>query len=202
MIVMLDSSEAHFETAEEELGCGIGQLLTPLTRYSDRGLVYGIDNGCFSGFEPRAFMSLLARQESARDRCRFVCAPDVVGSARRTLEVFDTWGPKLHGWPVALVVQDGAEDLPMPWDMIAAVFVGGSTKFKVSASAKSVVDAARILGKWTHMGRVNTPDRFDLAESWGIDSIDGTGISRYSHMRRAINGTGLFDTALRGEGKP
>ena len=191
MIVMLDSSEAHFKIAAEELGCQVGQLLTPLTRYTDRGLVYGIDNGAFSGFDARAFRSLLARQSGDRDRCRFVCAPDVVGSARRTLEMFDIWYPQLAGWPVALVVQDGQENLPIRWDLISAVFIGGSTEFKISPDAKAIVDAAKIAEKWTHMGRVNTPDRFDLALSWGIDSIDGTGISRYSHMRRALSGARL-----------
>jgi len=184
---MLDSSDAHFETAEGELGLPVGQLLTPLTRYRDRGLVYGIDNGAYSSFDEPSFLSLLKRQRGAKDRCRFVCAPDVVGSARRTIEVFYLWHCRLEGWPVALVAQDGIEDLPIEWGLLSAVFIGGSTEFKVSRAAKSVVDAARILGKWTHMGRVNTPDRVELAQSWGIDSIDGTGISRYTHMRKAIN---------------
>ncbi len=198
-MVMLDTSESHFESAERELGHPIGQLLTPLTRYADRGLVYGIDNGAFSGFDERAFLALLKRQESARDRCRFVCAPDVVGSARRTREVFDRWYPKLEGWPIALVAQDGIGELCVPWDLIDAVFIGGSTAFKVGPEAKAVVDAAKILGKWTHMGRVNTPDRVELAASWGVDSIDGTGISRYTHMRRAVGAARLpFSSALDG----
>jgi len=193
MLLMLDSSKAHFAVAEEESACAIGQLLTPLTRYSDQGLVYGIDNGAFSGFQPKSFMSLLERQSAAKDRCRFVVAPDVVGSARRTAEVFDLWYPRLHGWPIALAIQDGIEDVAIPWQLIEAVFIGGSTNFKIGAGAKAVVDAAKTLGKWTHMGRVNTRDRYDLACAWGIDSIDGTGLSRYSHMREALGEARLFD---------
>ena len=64
---MLDSSQAHFETAEAESGLQLGQLLTPLTRYKDAGLVYGIDNGAYSGFEEASLLSLLRRQSGARD---------------------------------------------------------------------------------------------------------------------------------------
>lgn len=37
-----------------------------------------------------------------------------------------------------------------------------------------------------HIGRVNTPGRFERFEKLGADSIDGTGLARYSHMRAAI----------------
>jgi hypothetical protein len=33
---------------------------------------------------------------------------------------------------------------------------------------------------------VNTPGRFEWAEQLGVDSIDGTGLSRYSWMRERI----------------
>jgi hypothetical protein len=107
------------------------------------------------------------------------------GSARRTLEVFDHWRAKLHGWKVALVAQDGQEDLPIPWNQIDAIFIGGSTKWKLSNHAEQIRKAAKILGKWVHIGRVNTPDRFEWAEGLA-DSIDGTGLSRYSWMRENI----------------
>ena len=50
---------------------------------------------------------------------------------------------------------------------------------------------AKMLGKWVHVGRVNTAER---VKNWiGLaDSIDGSGISQYDHMLenvlRAING--------------
>ena len=46
----------------------------------------------------------------------------LVPDARRTLEIFERWHGRLSGWRLALVCQDGQEDLPMPWDEIAAVF--------------------------------------------------------------------------------
>lgn len=185
MIALLDTS-GDITVSANELGMECGQLLTPLTRFAWRGGVYGIDNGAFSGFNAKAFTSLLARQASHRSLCRFVAAPDVVGCARRTLEVFTHWMPLLDGWPIALVAQDGQEDLDIPWAQMSAVFIGGSTEWKLSRHAEHIVRAAKAMGKWVHIGRVNTPDRADKFLAMGADSIDGTGISRYSHMRKAL----------------
>ena len=119
--------------------------------------------------------------------CRFVALPDVVGSARRTLEAFDHWYGILEGWPRALVAQDGIESLPIPWSGIDAIFIGGSTKFKLGKDAADVIRTAKIMGKWVHAGRVNTPGRLEYFDDLGADSIDGTGLARYSWMRESIH---------------
>ena len=196
MIVLLDTSD-DLKQASEEIGLEVGQLMTPLTRFSDKGYKYAIDNGAFSCFDPTSFVSLLERQKASVARCLFVAVPDVVGSARRTLEAFDYWYPKLAGWPIALVAQDGIEDLPIPWQLLAAIFIGGSTKWKCSDAAIAVVKTGKLLGKWVHVGRVNTPERFDRFAALGVDSIDGTGISRYTHMRANLTemSKGLFSAA-------
>ena len=108
-------------------------------------------------------------------------------SARRTLEVFDEWKQRLADWPLALVCQDGQEHLPIPWKAIAAVFIGGSTEWKMGPHAMTCIKAAKAIGKWVHVGRVNTPGRFEYFEKLGADSLDGTGLSRYSHMREAVH---------------
>jgi hypothetical protein len=187
MIVMLDSSRKEFALAPGELNCPVEQLLTPLTRYNRHtDGMFAIDNGAFTKFNRKGFESLLEREYDNRDKCRFIAVPDVVGSARRTLEVFDYWFPLLGNWPLALVAQDGQEDLPIGWEYIEAIFIGGSTKWKESNSARDIVKAAKAIGKWVHVGRINTPDRFEAFKEWGADSCDGTGLARYSHMRRAI----------------
>ena len=188
MIVLLDTSQ-DLTVCAGELGCDVGQLLTPLTRFTLQRpeLPWGIDNGAFARFEEKAFLSLLKREEHHKANCLFVTAPDVVASARRTLEVFERWKGRLATWPIALAIQDGQQDLEIPWDDIAAVFIGGSTEFKLSPAAGHVIKAAKIMGKWAHVGRINDPDRFAYFEELGADSCDGTGISRYSHMREAIS---------------
>src|SRR5262245_46592271 len=149
MIALLDNGQ-DLEECAVELNRDVGQLLTPLTRYqlrnSDRP--WAIDNGAFKNFDPDAFMSLLEREKHHSEKCLVVVAPDVVGSARRTLEVFERWGSRLAGWRPALACQDGQEHLPIPWASIAAVFIGGSTKFKCSDEAKHIIQAAKALGKW------------------------------------------------------
>lgn len=200
MIALLDNGQ-DLAACEAELGCNVGQLLTPLTRYQlrDPARPWAIDNGGYSGFDAEAFMSLLKREEHHRANCEFVAVPDIVGSARRTLEVFERWKGRLKGWRLALVCQDGQESLPLPWDEIAAVFIGGSTKWKCSDHAAHIVRAAKILGKWVHIGRVNDPMRFEHFDKLGADSFDGTGVARYSHMREAIAKRGsqqeIFDVA-------
>lgn len=189
MIALLDNGQ-DLDQCAVEIGAEVGQLLTPLTRYRlrDPKKRWAIDNGGFSGLNIAAFRALLAREEHHRERCLFVAAPDIVGSARRTLEVFAHWRPQLDGWPVALVCQDGQEHLPIPWDDIAAVFIGGSTLWKCSAHVEHIIRAAKALEKWVHVGRVNEAARWKHFEGLGADSCDGTGIARYTHMREAIAG--------------
>lgn len=187
MIVLLNTSH-DLDVAERELGCPVGELFTPLNGFRPQRPdgIYAIDNGAYARFDAESFVRLLERHKSRRAFCRFVAVPDVVGSARRTLEVFDGWYSRLHGWPLALVAQDGLEDLPIPWELIESIFVGGTTCWKLSAESAAVTRAAKALGKWVHFGRVNTPARYEYAESLGCDSIDGTGLSRYSWMRERI----------------
>lgn len=187
MIALLDNGQ-DLDVCEAEIGVPVGQLLTPLTRYRlrDPERPWAIDNGGFKRLNIPAFRALLDRESHHKDKCLFVAAPDIVGSAQRTLELFERWLPELAGWPVALVCQDGQESLPIPWDDIAAVFIGGSTNWKCSGHVVQIIKTAKLLGKHVHVGRVNDPQRWQHFEDLEVDSGDGTGLARYSHMRRAI----------------
>ena len=178
-----------YDRQAEELGVDtsqVGQFVSASSGHANAGRPFALDNGCFAGFDQPDFERLLRKHKPFRDNCLFVVVPDVPMSARRTLEIFDKWYPMLHGWPRALACQNGQEDLPIPWDLIDAVFIGGDDAWKVSSHARAIVRAAKILGKWTHMGRVNAPIRAQVAEEWGVDSVDGTGISLYPKARRRI----------------
>lgn len=187
MIALLDNGQ-DLATCEAEIGCEVGQLLTPLTRYRLREpeRKWAIDNGGFKGLDIPAFNALLKREAHHKENCLFVTAPDIVASAQRTLELFQFWKPKLDGWRVALVCQDGQENLAIPWDAIDAVFIGGSTGWKCSVHAARIVQTAKLFGKWVHAGRVNGPQRFQHFAELEADSCDGTGLGRYSHMREAV----------------
>jgi hypothetical protein len=185
MIALLDTS-GPLETAESEIGIPCGQLLTPLTRFANKGTKFAIDNGAFAGCERRAFETLIERERPNRDRCLFVAVPDVVGDARRTGELFRYWFARLPAWPLAFVAQDGQQDLPIPWEHFSAIFIGGTTAFKLSQHAESIIRCAQWQAKWVHVGRINSPERLTRFEELGIDSFDGSGISQYSHMRHAV----------------
>ena len=108
-------------------------------------------------------------------------APDVVGNAELTLKQFEYWQPiiKSYNLPVALVAQDGLDKLEVPWTMFEALFIGGTTEFKLGEYVKELVDEAKLRGKFVHMGRVNSKKRIQYAISIGCDSVDGSGYSMF-----------------------
>jgi hypothetical protein len=167
----------------------LGLLLVPDAGNSPQvalslGLPWAADNAAFSGFRPAAFCGLLAKISGHPD-CRFVACPDVVGNAAETLRLFQIWSPILRslGLPVALVGQDGVERLDIPWQQMDALFLGGSTDWKLSPGAASLVREAKRRSLWAHMGRVNTRLRFRYAYRLDCDSVDGSGFSRWPEQR-------------------
>jgi hypothetical protein len=158
----------------------IGRLLRPGNGNLPDDLPWAVDNGAFAAFDPDAFRSLLLRVRGLAG-CHFVAAPDVVGDHVATLARFDVWERMLHqgGFPVAFVLQDGATSSSVPWDSFEALFVGGSTAFKLGPIAMAIGREAKRRGKWLHVGRVNRARRMRMAHQMGADSIDGTGFSRW-----------------------
>lgn len=190
MIALLDNGQ-DLDLCAEEIGGPVGQLLTPLTRYRLRSPeLFAIDNGGFKEPDPYGLLRLMQREEAHREKCLFVACPDIVGSAQRTIEVFKVWRPKLDGWKVAFVCQDGQEHLPIPWDEIDAVFIGGSTSWKLSVHVERIIKTALLLGKHVHVGRVNDPNRYAHFERLGAHTCDGSGLARYTHMRVAVRERG------------
>ena len=159
----------------KNLGC----LLTPDTGNKvPTNLPWAADNAAFTGFNEERFMKMLNRIKGTKPL--FVSCPDVVADYSKTNELFKQWEPIIHayGYPVAYVLQDGCSNLE--WDKFEAVFIGGSTEYKLGKEAREIVREAKIRGKWVHMGRVNTQQRIVYAKEIGCDSIDGTGFSMFS----------------------
>ena len=187
MKFLLDTSADSVKARLNDLICG--QLLTPLTNYKRWDGVFAIDNGAFSGFDANAFRRLLDRNKEQADQCLFVSLPDVVASARRTIEIYKlSWEYKWipTGYKRALVAQDGIEDLEIPWGDLDAIFVGGGDPWKDSKASLDVVRTAKILGKHVHVGRVNTARRFKIFREAGADTCDGTGVVRFPEMLQII----------------
>jgi hypothetical protein len=169
----------------------LGVLLAPANRNAvtwplSTGLPWAADNGCFHRLDAGGFRRMV-RRVAGQPRLLWVCCPDVVADARATLDLFGEWQPELDaaGVPVALVGQDGLEDLPIAWERIACLFVGGTTSWKLSNAAGDLVTEAKARGKWCHMGRVNSRKRLEHALRIGCDSVDGTGFSRWGDRHLA-----------------
>lgn len=159
-----------------------GLMLQPKVRPNRAGIVAGLpwayDNGAFIGFDPVQWLDTLEVHEQYRDTCLFVVCPDVVGNALATLEKWRTWSFPIieRGWPIAFAAQDGQELYPLPPEF-DALFVGGTTEWKLSPAADGLIQRAHAMGKWVHVGRVNSNRRIrHFQRLKGVDSIDGTAV--------------------------
>lgn len=145
---------------------------------------WAMDNGAFSDFDAARFVAMLDVFKTFAG-CLFVTAPDIVGDCHRTLDLFFQWAPfiRAQGYRPALVAQDGLTVSMTPWASLGALFIGGTTEFKLGAGARTLAAYASARSIWLHMGRVNSRKRIHYAASIGCDSIDGTGFSRWSAIR-------------------
>lgn len=159
----------------------IGVLSQPTAirkSYVKRFDVWAADNGCFAQgdtFDSDRWLSWLASFSSLTSSCLFATAPDVVGDARATWERSEPFIESIRslGFKAALVAQDGIEDIGAPWGKFDALFLGGSTAWKLSTSARDITHEAKRRGLWVHMGRVNSLKRLQTAMHFGCDSVDG-----------------------------
>jgi hypothetical protein len=186
-VLLLVSGETRSVRARKD-SKRLGHLLTPKNGNSidallATGLPVACDNSAFGTFDEAAFRRMLGKVRGKP--VLFVCAPDVVGDAATTLALFDAWEPVIRGFglPVALVGQDGLEDLAVPWGRMDAFFIGGGTGWKLGGAAAGLAREAKARGLWVHGGRVNTKKRFRHMAEIGCDSVDGSGFSRWPDAR-------------------
>jgi hypothetical protein len=171
---------------DEQCNAGIGVMMTPRSFVSLEQTLrlpfWGADNGCYSQgdkFRIGRYYQWLGKMTPARETCLFATAPDVLGDAVATWERSRDCLPKLRelGYKAALVAQDDIERTTIEWDSFDVLFVGGTTKWKLSEGAYGVVKQAKLRGKTCHMGRVNSFRRLRAAKLSGFDSADGTRIA-------------------------
>lgn len=171
------------------------------------GVTWCADNGAFSDkWDANKWWRFLEANASDAATCLFAALPDVVGDWSATLDRSLPWLPKVKqlGYPVAIVLQDGATAETVPWEQVEAVFVGGATAWKLGPDARALVAEAKRRGLWVHMGRVNSERRLRYAAHIGCDSADGTfltfgpdvNLPRVQAWLRGVNDQGdLFGAA-------
>lgn len=156
----------------------IGTLVTPSNGAIPGKRPWAADNEAYVGFNLGAWTRMLERI-SPMPGCLFAAVPDVVGDHDATLDLWRRYRYTVQAWglPPAFVAQDGCTEIP---DEAAAVFIGGTTDWKLSNRARRLVEGEE---RWVHVGRVNGARRAKLFASWGADSIDGTSMARFTDER-------------------
>ena len=178
----------------------VGLLITPDTHYEKQVELFpffAVDNGMYGlaarhqeeKFDADRFFTWLNQLPRT---ALFVAAPDQlhfvsfdggksevpVGDAAATIAQFAQYATRIRamGFKVALVGQDGMESMLdlIDWSLVDAVFLGGSTAWKLCAGAAQLAAAAKAQGAHVHMGRVNSGRRLAYAQSLGCDTADGT----------------------------
>ena len=179
-----------------------GYLLSPRRGQlpANDGRAWGIDNDAFTGFNADAFFSFLRRiRHKNLDGLKFVNCPDVVGNCLQTQQLYKRYAGEIHllGFPVGFVAQDGQENYPLPKDY-DALFIGGSTQWKLSKAADRLIAQAQAAGKWVHVGRVNSQRRMRHFMYVGVDSVDGTKLIYEPDNARRIFNNQLIQPSLFG----
>jgi len=157
------------------------------------GMDWGADLGCVNGpdyvkrIDVSKTVEWITKMEPYKSTCLFLAGGDSVGNAPETLALYPKFSVNFTGWSGAYVAQDGSEDLEFPTDF-DALFVGGTTEWKLSAAAESVIKRAQTLGKHIHIGRVNWGARyrhFNLLAGSEDFTCDGTR-TRFEGTQKAI----------------
>lgn len=173
----------------------LGAIMSPRQGNKLPDATFAVDNNCGPGRDGRpgtsypgdgpylTLLTALADADGAgpcdpdTSSCLWATAPDVVADAEATLRrslpmlrLIRYYTP----FKAALVAQDGLEHLDIPWDEFDALFIGGSTTWKLGPAARALTAEANRRRKWVHMGRVNSLKRLRYADAIGCDSCDGT----------------------------
>lgn len=162
-----------------------GRIITPSSfANAPKTNLWCGDNEVFTNrYRFLRFFRWLWKMRRWRDSCIFIAAPDVVANAPLTILRYILLAPliRLLGYPVSLVAQDGLERWPyrlalhlLPYD---ALFIGGSTAWKLSPASDYCIAQAKRQKRWVHVGRVNSQRRMKHFKLVGVNSVDGTSLT-------------------------
>ena len=170
----------------------------------NEGFRYALDNGAWTAFtqgesfDVAAFEKALDLMGAEAD---WVASPDIVGGGMRSLELSESWLPRLIDARLVLIpVQDGltASDVRPLLGNRVGIFLGGSTEWKL-ATMREWGELAREVGCYYHVARVNTRRRIEMCSEAGATSFDGSSASRFAaslpRLERARCQPSLFGRA-------
>jgi len=153
------------------------------------GFRYALDNGAWTSFQrgeafhDAAFERAVAMLGPGAD---WIVLPDIVMGGAASLAFSRRWLDRLRYRPslsraaFLLAVQNGMKPAQIR-HMLGprlGIFVGGDTQWKLATMAQWA-RLAHASGAICHVGRVNSARRIRLCAAAGIDSFDGSGVSRF-----------------------
>lgn len=160
----------------------LGLMAQPRSAVLSRRYSYStwaFDNGAFGYWRrgaPFPFPTWERQLATLPPGALFVVVPDVVCDHAATLALWREWSPLVRGLghEAAFVLQNGCESLSDVPPDARTLFIGGDDLYKLGHAAAHITWEARDDGRWVHMGRVNSRERYLRALSMGCDSADGT----------------------------
>lgn len=173
----------------------VGYMYDPFmgNRVPDDGRPLGLDNGCFRGsIGPVEWLFYLSGFVPHADRVLFAVVPDVFMDHKATLAQWEVWRSmgRRYTYPLAFVAQNGFDSEEVPWDEFEVLFIGGNNDFKLAEyGGWAAVREGKARRKWVHQGRVNGWHRFRACLMAGVDSGDGTLLTRGpdAHIERVFS---------------
>jgi hypothetical protein len=169
------------------------------------GFPYAIDNGAWTAFTQKRpwdrakFEGVVALLGAGAD---WIVLPDIVEGGMESLNRSLDWIPRLDHLrvPLLIPVQDGMtyEDLAPHVGPLVGLFVGGSTEWKEA----SMAEWGRLkldTGCYLHVGRVNSARRIRLCHLAGVDSFDGTSVTRFACTLPMLDRARRQSTLFKGE---
>lgn len=184
MIILAGSTGAHAYRRIVARYHSLGILLSPATWRCPWCPYYACDNDAFSGkFDESKWFKMLDKITRFHSPI-FVLLPDVVGDWPQTIDRAYKYrdAVKERGLVHALALQDGCEkdgyEAARKFDA-SVLFVGGSKEWKWRHSLQI---REQFWDEWLHIGRVNGERLTRAAKRIGADSIDGTGINKFTDV--------------------
>jgi len=194
MAIFLSPSTKQFNKDSINFGCMLNVVRQIGGQESalNNGCQWIIDNGQYTeSWTWKLWWSWLIKLILYRNTCLGIPIPDKVGNYILTLHLFRVFYqiPKSLGYPVALCTQDGMTPEMIPWQDVDCLFIGGSNNHKRGKEAQDLIFEAKRLGKWVHVGRVQSGSA--MLKHWPqADSFDGTTLIRHPNQQEQsiING--------------
>jgi hypothetical protein len=152
------------------------------------GMRYALDNGAWTAYQQGEKFDEVAFGRAVDllgESADWIALPDIVMGGLASLDLSLRWLKRLKGInaPLLLVMQNGMEnELDAIRELLSpstGLFIGGDTQFKLE-SLGTFANLARRRHCHLHVGRVNSARRIGLCAAAGVNSIDGTSVSRFA----------------------